>query len=88
MPVPAQPSNALPIPAKLFFSRREIVSLTGLSLRFVDSLIANGVIRAKRVGDRVLIPRLPVERDTGDRPIPKRQCVALLPSPYTNPCFP
>jgi excisionase family DNA binding protein len=49
--------NALPIPAKLFFSRREIVSLTGLSLRFVDSLIANGVIRAKRVGDRVLIPR-------------------------------
>lgn len=57
MPVPAQASKALPIPAKLFFSRREIVSLTGLSLRFVDSLIANGVIRAKRVGDRVLIPR-------------------------------
>jgi hypothetical protein len=40
----------------LFFNRREIVSLTGLSLRFVDSLIACGMIRVKRVGDRVLIP--------------------------------
>ncbi len=47
----------LPIPDKLFFNRREIVSLTGLSLRFVDSLIADGTIRVKRVGDRVLIPR-------------------------------
>jgi excisionase family DNA binding protein len=53
----AQSSNTLPIPAKLFFNRREIVSLTGLSLRFVDSLIADGMIRVKRVGDRVLIPR-------------------------------
>lgn len=56
MPVSAQLSNS-PIPSKLFFSRREVVSLTGLSLRFIDSLIADGVIRAKRVGDRVLIPR-------------------------------
>jgi len=55
--VPVQSSDPLVIPAKLFFSRREVVSLTGLSLRFVDSLIANGVIRVKRVGDRVLIPR-------------------------------
>ena len=53
----AQSSNPLPIPAKLFFDRREIVSLTGLSLRFVDSLISDGKIRVKRVGDRVLIPR-------------------------------
>lgn len=57
MSEPIRPSSALSLPSKLFFSRREIVSLTGLSLRFVDSLIANGVIRAKRVGDRVLIPR-------------------------------
>ena len=53
----AQSSDRLPIPAKLFFNRREIVSLTGLSLRFVDSLIADGMLRVKRVGDRVLIPR-------------------------------
>ena len=57
MSEPAQSSNVLPIPAKLFFNRREIVSLTGLSLRFVDSLIADGTIHVKRVGDRVLIPR-------------------------------
>jgi hypothetical protein len=52
MSEPAQSSNVLPIPAKLFFNRRELVSLTGLSLRFVDSLIADGTIRVKRVGDR------------------------------------
>jgi excisionase family DNA binding protein len=57
MPEPAQSSNALPIPLKLFFNRREIASLTGLSLRFVDPLIADGMIRVKRVGDCVLIPR-------------------------------
>jgi excisionase family DNA binding protein len=57
MPELAQSSYALPIPPKLFFNRRELVSLTGLSLRFVDSLIADGMIRVKRVGDRVLIPR-------------------------------
>jgi excisionase family DNA binding protein len=57
MSEPAQSTNNLSIPPKLFFNRREIVSLTGLSLRFIDSLIAHGMIRVKRVGDRVLIPR-------------------------------
>jgi hypothetical protein len=57
MSEPTRSSNALPIPAKLFFNRPELVTLTGLSLRFVDSLIAIGMIRVKRVGDRVLIPR-------------------------------
>lgn len=57
MSEPIRPRSLHQIPAKLFFSRREVVSLTGLSLRFIDSLIAKGVIRAKRVGDRVLIPR-------------------------------
>ncbi len=47
----------LPIPDKLFFNRREIVSLTVLHLPFVDSSIADETIRVKRVGDRVLIPR-------------------------------
>jgi hypothetical protein len=57
MSAPAQSRNTLPIPAKLFFNRREMVSLTGLSILFVDSLIADGTIHVKRVGDRVLIPR-------------------------------
>ena len=57
MSQPAQSSKALPMPAKLFFNRREVVSLTGLSLRFVDSPIADGKIHVKRVGDRVLIQR-------------------------------
>jgi excisionase family DNA binding protein len=48
---------ALPIPDKLFFDRRDVVAFTGLSLRFVDLLIADGTLRVKRVGARVLVPR-------------------------------
>jgi excisionase family DNA binding protein len=47
----------LPIPGKLLFDRSEFASLTGLSLRTVSYLIADGTIRVKRVGSRVLIPR-------------------------------
>jgi excisionase family DNA binding protein len=46
-----------PIPGKLLFDRSEFASLTGLSLRTVSYLIADGTIRVKRVGSRVLIPR-------------------------------
>jgi len=45
------------IPGKLLFDRSEVASLTGLSLRTVAYLIADGTIRVKRVGSRVLIPR-------------------------------
>ena len=57
MPKSVCSSVLFPIPPKLFFSRLELVSLSGLSRRFIDSLIAEGTIRVKRVGDRVLIPR-------------------------------
>lgn len=46
-----------PIPGKLLFDRSEFASLIGLSLRTVSTLIADGTIRVKRVGSRVLIPR-------------------------------
>ncbi|PYV53299.1 MAG: hypothetical protein DMG98_21380 [Acidobacteria bacterium] len=39
------------------FDRRESAAYTGLSLRFIDKLIADGTLRVKRVGARVLIPR-------------------------------
>ena len=51
------PTLLLPIPAKLLFDRGEFALLTGLSLRTVSYLIADGTIRVKRVGSRVLIPR-------------------------------
>jgi len=50
-------SAVLPIPDKLCFDRRESAAYTGLSLRFIDKLIADGTLRAKRVGTRVLVPR-------------------------------
>ena len=58
-------SAVLPIPDKLLFDRREVVALTGLSLRFVDLLIADGTLRVKRVGARVLIPRAELLRFAG-----------------------
>jgi hypothetical protein len=51
------PSFVLPIPDKLFFDRRDVVAFTGLSLRFVDLLVADGTLGVKRIGARVLVPR-------------------------------
>lgn len=48
---------AVPIPSKLLFDRTEFAAFTGLSLRTVANLIADGSLRVKRVGSRVLIPR-------------------------------
>jgi len=58
-------SAVLPIPDKLLFDRREVVALTGLSLRFVDLLIADGTLLVKRVGARVLVPRAELLRFAG-----------------------
>jgi len=58
MLVVAKPESIiLPIPDKLLFDRTEIAALTGLSLRTVANLIADGTVRVKRVGRRTLIPR-------------------------------
>jgi excisionase family DNA binding protein len=51
-----QPSR-FPIPEKLLFDRSEFSALTGLSLRTVANLIADGTLRVKRVGRRTLILR-------------------------------
>jgi excisionase family DNA binding protein len=58
-------SVVLPIRDKLLFDRREVSALSGLSLRFVDILIANGTIRATRVSTRVLISRQELLRFAG-----------------------
>lgn len=50
-------SITLPIPDKLLFDRGEFAALTGLSLRTVANLIANGTLRVKHVGRRTLILR-------------------------------
>jgi excisionase family DNA binding protein len=58
MPELSQPYTfRIPIPGKLLFDRSEFASLTSLSLRTVSYLIADGTIRIKRVGARVLSPR-------------------------------
>jgi len=55
-------TTSLPIPPKLLFDRSEFSAFTGLSLRTVADLIADGTLRIKRVGRRTLIPRAEVLR--------------------------
>ncbi len=62
----------LPIPGKLLFNRSEVASLTGLSLRTLSYLIADGTIRVKRVGSRVLIPRVSYYVLRKSRDLPNR----------------
>ena len=50
-------ASCLPIPEKLLFDRSEFAALTGLSLRTVANLIADGTLHIKRVGRRTLILR-------------------------------
>ncbi len=47
---------------KLFLSRKEFSSLTGLSLRTTASLLASFELRSIRVGRRRLIPRAELRR--------------------------
>jgi excisionase family DNA binding protein len=51
---------------KVTFSRYECAQLLGISVRLLDKCIANGEIKAVRIGDRVLIPRAELERFTSD----------------------
>ena len=48
--------------SKLALSRYECAQLLGISIRLLDKCIANGDIKAIRLGDRVLIPRAELER--------------------------
>lgn len=57
----AQPGIAVPSVLgasqfKLMYSRKEAAKLLSLSVRQLDYLIANGDLKVKRVGKRVLIP--------------------------------
>jgi excisionase family DNA binding protein len=49
-------ASLVPIPQKLFVDRREFAQLTGLSVGMVDKMLRDGRIKARRAGDRVLIP--------------------------------
>jgi excisionase family DNA binding protein len=46
----------------ILLSRKQTASLLSISLRGLDYLLAQGKLRARRVGKRVLIPRQEIER--------------------------
>jgi excisionase family DNA binding protein len=46
----------------LAFSRREAADALRVSLRTVDYLIAQGKLRGRRIGRRVVIPKTELER--------------------------
>lgn len=47
---------------KLMYSREEVASALGLSLRLVDRLISDGLLAVKHIGRRVLISQASVDR--------------------------
>ena len=49
-------------PFRLLYPKREACVLLGISLRKLDYLIAEGRIRARRVGRRTLLERRELER--------------------------
>jgi excisionase family DNA binding protein len=49
---------------KVTVSRSECAHLLGISVRLLDKCIANGEIKAVRLGDRVLIPYSEIEKLT------------------------
>lgn len=48
--------------AKLLVSRHEAASQLSISKRALDYLIANGLLSARRIGSRVLIPTQELQR--------------------------
>jgi excisionase family DNA binding protein len=47
---------------KLLESRQGTASALGISLRMVDYLIAQGKLRARKLGRRTLVPKSEIER--------------------------
>lgn len=55
----------------ILLSRKQAALLLGISLRSLDYLIAQGRLRTRRIGKRVLILRQEVDRfSRGDHPEP------------------
>jgi excisionase family DNA binding protein len=46
----------------VLLNRSDVARLLNLSLRTIDSLLARGELKTRKVGRRVLIPRREVER--------------------------
>ncbi len=56
---------------RLAFNRREAAEALRLSLRTVDYLLAQGALRGRRIGRRVVIPKAEIDKLLRhDTPIP------------------
>lgn len=45
----------------MFLTRREVAAVLRVSLSTVDRLIEEGVLRVRRIGRRVLVPRVAID---------------------------
>jgi excisionase family DNA binding protein len=64
----------------LAFNRREAADVLRVSLRTVDYLLAQGNLRGRRIGRRIVIPKTEIDRllrrDTPiDHPIPSQSAL-------------
>ena len=56
-------------PETLAFSRQEAADALCISLRTLDHLLAQGKLRGKRIGRRVLIPKGEINKLLQDTPV-------------------
>ena len=55
-----------PQPARKAYRRREVCELYGVSMHMLDRMIRDGVIRTRRIGERVLLLNaVDVDREFG-----------------------
>jgi excisionase family DNA binding protein len=55
-------THAIPPSEKLMFGKREAAALLSIGVRTLDRLLAAGRIRHKRVGKKILISRIEIEK--------------------------
>jgi excisionase family DNA binding protein len=60
--VPSAPPARMEPKDKLLFGKREAAAMLSISVRTLDRLLASGHIRHRRVGKKVLISRIEIEK--------------------------
>jgi excisionase family DNA binding protein len=73
-PIDARGGNQTMELEPLLVSKKEAAALLGISLRQVDYVIAQGKLRTRRIGRRVLLPFRAVRQFAGETPKAQKAC--------------
>lgn len=69
-------ASADPLPQKLLYSRRDASYALGISIRSLDYLIANGQLKTRPLGKKVMISAAELHRFAGE----DHSCLTIKPA--------